>query len=121
MVGRGMPGRRRGHVAQDDIGETAQRSGERGRRRRITNIGTKQSGAGKRRGLGDIDANDRATTADPRDGDLCPATWSAAKIDDTPARPQQTKALVELDQLECGTRAVAEPARFGDIGIVQLA
>ena len=42
-------------------------------------------------------------TAHARDGDLCPATRRAAEIDDAPARPQQTKALVELDQLEGGT------------------
>ena len=57
---------------------------------------------------------------DALDRDLRPAAGRAAEIDDPAAGRQQMKALVELDQLEGGARAIAEPLRLGDIGIVQL-
>ena len=72
----------------------------------------------------EIDANDGAPpgpAADANDGNLDPASRCATEIDDAVARPQQAKALVELDQLEGGARPVAEPTRLGDVGIVELA
>ena len=66
-------------------------------------------------------ADDEATHPDPLDGDLRPAARRTTEIDDTLAKPQQPKALVELDQLEGGARAVAEPARLDNVGIVKLA
>src|SRR6516165_1857203 len=89
--------------------------------RRVADISGQQHGAGQRGRLGDIDTDDNPVTADARDGDLGPAARRAAEIDDTLAKPQQAKALVELDQLEGGARSVAEPPRFGDIGVVELA
>lgn len=123
MVGRGMAGRRRRHVAQNNIGEAPERLSDRRRDGRVVNIGAQNCGAGDRRGLGDVEPHDEAAPgagANALDGDLRPAARRTAEIDDAPAGQQQAETGIELDQLESGARAVAEPARFGDIGVVQL-
>src|SRR5205807_9144164 len=59
--------------------------------------------------------------AHPRRGDLCPAARGTAEIDEPHPRPQQTKPVVELDQLKGGARSIPKAVRLGDKGIVELA
>src|SRR5207302_3068476 len=59
--------------------------------------------------------------AHPRRGDLRPAARGAAEIDEPHPRPQQTKPVVELDQLKGGARSIPKAVRLGDKGIVELA
>src|SRR5690606_22575086 len=54
-------------------------------------------------------------------GDLGPAAGRRAEVDDAQPRLQQIELLVELQQLEGGTAAVAARPRLGDERIVDLA
>ena len=113
-----MPRRRRRHVAEHDIGRPTERLSHPVGSRRIAEITGEQGRARHRVGRQQVDADDLGAA---RDRDLGPAARRAAEIDDPPARLQQMEAVVELDQLEGGARAVAKAVRLGDIGVVQLA
>src|SRR5262249_60600701 len=67
-----------------------------------------------------IDGHDMASSADALDRDLCPAAGGRTEVDDSPARRQEMEAVVELQQLEGGPRAIAQAPRLGDVAIVQL-
>ena len=118
MVGRGVPGRGRRHVAQDDVGAAAERQFDRRSRLGIAQIHAQQASAGEWGRLGEVDAQHAPAHADALDCYLGPTAGCAAEVDDPAVRPQQAEALVELDQLESSTRSVALPARRGHIGIV---
>ena len=81
MVGCGVAGCGGSHVAQHDIGRAAERGCDRCRRQRLADIAGEQGGAGDRSGIGEVDADNGATTADACDGDLGPAARRAAEID----------------------------------------
>src|ERR1700756_1121316 len=87
------------------------------------NVGAKGFGAGDRRHLINIDPNHDAAAAfgtDPLDRYLRPSSRRAAEIENPPAGPEQTKTLIQFDQLEGGARAISEAPGLGDIGIVEL-
>src|SRR4029077_16604245 len=123
MGGWGVAGGRRRHVAQHEIGRSAQRGADLTGGGKVAEITGQQRSARHGGGLLQVDPDQRAMAfagADPGGGDLGPAARRATEIDDPYARPQQMVALVELDQLEGGARVVPEAVRLGDIGIVQL-
>jgi hypothetical protein len=76
--------------------------------------------SGYRCRLGYIDPDHLAADPYPLDGDLCPPAGGTAEIDHPAAGPQQLEAIVEFDQFEGCTRAVTEPARFGNVWVVEL-
>src|SRR5438105_908292 len=88
VVGRGMAGRRRRHVAQHDVGEAAERLAGRRWDGGVANVAGENCGAQQRRGRGKIDADDNSVPADARDGDLRPAARCTAEIDDPLARAE---------------------------------
>src|SRR5205814_7323358 len=111
-------------IAQHEIGRAAECGAAMVSDGGVAKIALQQGRAWDRIGRREVDPDDGAVAllgADPRRGDLAPAAGRAAEIDDPHAGSQQMKALVELDQLESGARAIAEAVRVGDIGIVQLA
>src|ERR1051326_5616151 len=124
MVGRGMAGRGRRHVAQDEIGGAAERRPDALGRGGVAEIALEQGRARDRVGCQQIDADHRAAVlagADPGGSDLGPAARGAAEIDNAHPGPQQMKPLVELDQLKRGARAIAQTVRLGDKRVVELA
>jgi hypothetical protein len=116
VVGRGVAGRRRRHVTQYDIGRAAEFGLDGRRDSCVLNIGPQDRGSGYRRGLSEIDPDDRAARADALDGDLGPAARRATEVDHPAARQQQPKTVVQFDQFEGRARPVTEPLRLCDIG-----
>jgi hypothetical protein len=84
--------RRRRHVAQYDIGRAAEFGLDGRRDSCVLNIGLQDRGSGYRRGLREIDPDDRAARADALDGDLGPAAGGATQIDHPAARQQQPRS-----------------------------
>src|SRR5712671_1841110 len=106
-----MAGRSRCHIAQHEIGGAADRSNG----GKVPDIAREEYRAGQRCRLREVHADDAAVAGPAGDtvyGDLRPAARCTAEVDDALARPQQAKPIVELDQLEGGARAVAEPPRL---------
>ncbi len=118
MVGRGVPRRRRRHVAQYEVGRAAERHANGIGGGGIAEIADEKARPGNRVGRVEVDTDHDGV---PLYGDLGPAAGSAAEIDDTPAGRQEMKAGVELDQLEGGARAKPLPLRLGDKRVVELA
>src|SRR4051794_39413965 len=120
MIGGGMARRGRRHVAEHEVGRTAERLPDLIGGGGVGEVALQYGRAGGRVGRGQVDAAHGAARSDALDRDLCPAARRTAEIDDAVAGRQQMKTLVELDQLESGARAVAAKLCLGDIGIVEL-
>src|SRR4051794_13050430 len=77
----------------------------------------------KRLDVEEVDADDAPPplrAADPLRRDLGPAARRGAEIDDALAGLQQAVLVVDLEELECGARAVALALGERHIGVVQL-
>jgi hypothetical protein len=84
MVGRGVAARGRRHIAEHNIGKTAELGFDGRCDGGVVNIGAQNCGSGYWCGLGEIDPYDGAA-AGTLDRDLCLAARRAAEIDDPPA------------------------------------
>ena len=107
-----------------DIGRAAQRRDDLCRRVLGEEIELQHDRAGHRLHRQDVGSDELTLAlrrADALRRDLGPAAGRGAEIDHARAALQEMEAVVELDQLEGGARAIAEALGLGDIGIVELA
>jgi hypothetical protein len=58
--------------------------------------------------------------ANPLGGNLTPTPWRGAEVDNTHAFPEETRFVVDFDQLVCSPRPRALSLGARNVGIVQL-
>ena len=125
LVGGAVAGGGRRHVAQNHVRGPAQRGAERCRRALGEEVLGEHPGALERRHLGRVDRQHSPAAGlsglDPLDRHLAPAPRGGAQVDAARARAKEKEALVALDELDGGARAVALGARLGDVGVLELA
>ena len=123
VIGLGITRGRSRHVAQYDIGGSLQQFGENLGRVVVVEILGQHGRPGDRLDRRQVDADDRPGGSPgfgPLDGDLGPPAGGGTKVDDACTRLQEAELIVDLQQLEGGTRPVASLLGLGDVGIVEL-
>jgi hypothetical protein len=132
VIGPGVAGGGRRHVAQDHVGRAAEGLAQKAGGILGQEVVAQNGGPRDRLHLLDVDGDDPAALPalsagggaghpHPLHGDLGPAARGRAQVDDALAGGKEMKPVVELDELEGGPRAVAALARLGDVGVAQLA
>ena len=124
VIGGRVAGGGRRHVAEHHVGRPGQRLAERRRRPGVKEIVAHNDGARHRVHFGDVDGHHPAAAAlagrGTLDRHLGPAARRGAQVDHASAAGQEMEAVVELDELEGGARAITQAPRLGDVGVVEL-
>ena len=123
MVGAAMADRRRRHIRQDDVGVAAKGLKQLAGGFVIEEVHLQDGRSRHRFDHQIVDADDTDVVGERAGAlhrHLAPAAGGRAQVDDELAGLEQAVAIVDLDHLVGGSRAITLGPRLADIGVVEL-